>query len=259
MPSTVSPPTTRSVNRQPSTLEANLMFTIMENISGPLNVNWDAVASGMGYKNASVAKQRFQQVKKSLGWSGGTGGGADGGAAAGGGKMKATPTKKPMIPRVTAGKRRGRGGGTTGRGRPAQAKIVKDEILDDSEPECEEEAMVYDGSPSSERQGGDLMKSASDNEMSETELVDADEIQVTAATTPKRKLFAQSTASAKKSRTASYASSDKQAQYEQMEAEEEVVEEYNPDEQLQKEQEHFVDAREEADAKFQEAMRSVLH
>ncbi|KAK4043596.1 hypothetical protein C8A01DRAFT_12900 [Parachaetomium inaequale] len=60
--------------KQPSAQEAYLFYTIIKNMKGKPDIDWAAVATDAGFKNAETAKVRYGQIKRKLGldnWTGG--------------------------------------------------------------------------------------------------------------------------------------------------------------------------------------------
>ncbi|UZP42285.1 hypothetical protein NXS19_010101 [Fusarium pseudograminearum] len=55
--------------REPTAAEAMLFFSIVKHTRNKADVDWTAVATEAGFKNADVAKVRFGQVKRKLGIS----------------------------------------------------------------------------------------------------------------------------------------------------------------------------------------------
>ncbi|KAJ4136022.1 hypothetical protein NW768_003630 [Fusarium equiseti] len=55
--------------REPTAAEAMLFFSIVKHTRNKADVDWNAVATEAGFKNADVAKVRFGQVKRKLGIS----------------------------------------------------------------------------------------------------------------------------------------------------------------------------------------------
>ncbi|KAL2018648.1 hypothetical protein VTK56DRAFT_551 [Thermocarpiscus australiensis] len=53
--------------KQPTTQEAFLFFTIIKNMKGKPEIDWNAVAADNGFKNADTAKVRYGQIKRKLG------------------------------------------------------------------------------------------------------------------------------------------------------------------------------------------------
>ncbi|GAB1313057.1 hypothetical protein MFIFM68171_03267 [Madurella fahalii] len=53
--------------KQPTAQEAYLFFTIIKNMKGKPEVDWNAVAADNGFKNAETAKVRYGQIKRKLG------------------------------------------------------------------------------------------------------------------------------------------------------------------------------------------------
>ncbi|RBR13120.1 uncharacterized protein FIESC28_08306 [Fusarium coffeatum] len=53
--------------REPTAAEAMLFFSIVKHTRNKADVDWNAVATEAGFKNADVAKVRFGQVKRKLG------------------------------------------------------------------------------------------------------------------------------------------------------------------------------------------------
>lgn len=231
----------KTVSRQPTTLEANFMFAVMENNKSALNVDWDAVAVQMGYKNGSVASVRFGQIKKSLGWSN-TGAGPTTGARGGATRGATGTPKKPRATKKATGTPK-----KAAKAKPkAQAKVIKDEHLDDEE----DDGMAYDDE--------DVK---AEHYSSEVELVSGSDYEAQA--TPKRKVNNNRTATSnKKARVSS--SYNEEELYGKLSDEEEVYAEYDPAEQLALEQEQFGDADEYTDARaqddeqFQKEVKSVF-
>ncbi|CAG1976130.1 hypothetical protein SNK03_012320 [Fusarium graminearum] len=109
--------------REPTAAEAMLFFSIVKHTRNKADVDWNAVATEAGFKNADVAKVRFGQVKRKLGISTET---------------TAAP-RAPATPRKTAG---GRVSKTTTprstvKGKGKNNKVKKEEesfdIFDDDE------------------------------------------------------------------------------------------------------------------------------
>ncbi|KAM0343724.1 hypothetical protein ACHAPU_008315 [Fusarium lateritium] len=55
--------------KEPTAAEAMLFFSIVKHTRNKADVDWNAVATEAGFKNADVAKVRFGQVKRKLGIS----------------------------------------------------------------------------------------------------------------------------------------------------------------------------------------------
>ncbi|KAL1903650.1 hypothetical protein Sste5346_000279 [Sporothrix stenoceras] len=51
----------------PSPSEAMFFFNMIKNMNNQPDIDWDAVATDSGFKNAAVAKKRFYQIKVKLG------------------------------------------------------------------------------------------------------------------------------------------------------------------------------------------------
>ncbi|EMT68518.1 hypothetical protein ACKRZS_001047 [Fusarium odoratissimum] len=78
-----------SNKKEPTAAEAMLFFSIVKHTRNKADVDWNAVASEAGFKNADVAKVRFGQVKRKLGISTET----------------TAPSRGPVTPKKTAGAR----------------------------------------------------------------------------------------------------------------------------------------------------------
>ncbi|KAI5466916.1 hypothetical protein BGZ63DRAFT_398540 [Mariannaea sp. PMI_226] len=111
--------------KEPTAAEAMLFFSIVKNTKNKADVDWEAVATEQGFKNAEVAKVRFGQVKRKLGISSETGTVT--------GTPVRTPSKKsagniglgPITPSRVAKTPRGKGKG--------RGKVKKEEARDDED------------------------------------------------------------------------------------------------------------------------------
>ncbi|KAH7249818.1 uncharacterized protein BKA55DRAFT_675686 [Fusarium redolens] len=95
-----------SNKKEPTAAEAMLFFSIVKHTRNKADVDWNAVATEAGFKNADVAKVRFGQVKRKLGISTET----------------TAPSRGPVTPKKTAGARVAK----TARSAKSKGKVKKE-------------------------------------------------------------------------------------------------------------------------------------
>ncbi|KAF4999744.1 hypothetical protein FDECE_11399 [Fusarium decemcellulare] len=108
--------------KEPTAAEAMLFFSIVKHTRNKADVDWEAVATEAGFKNADVAKVRFGQVKRKLGIS------TDTSAPP---RAPATPTKKGTASKVAKTPR------SKGKGR---GKVKKEESKSEYEDDDQKPA-----------------------------------------------------------------------------------------------------------------------
>ncbi|EGX93186.1 hypothetical protein CCM_04558 [Cordyceps militaris CM01] len=92
----------------PTASEAIFFFNIIQHMKNKGDIDWDAVAETTGFKNASVAKVRFGQIKRKYGFDGESPTKKAGKAAQQPGDLPATPTKVTKPRKAPASGGRGR-------------------------------------------------------------------------------------------------------------------------------------------------------
>ncbi|KAF5026204.1 hypothetical protein F66182_1709 [Fusarium sp. NRRL 66182] len=132
--------------KEPTAAEAMLFFSIVKHTRNKADVDWNAVATEAGFKNADVAKVRFGQVKRKLGISTETTAPARAPAT-----LTSTPTKKSTGSRVAKTPR----SGTKSRGKGSKVKQeanfdVFDEGQDEGKPLVKDEDRDMEKTPEKE-------------------------------------------------------------------------------------------------------------
>ncbi|KEY70426.1 hypothetical protein S7711_06593 [Stachybotrys chartarum IBT 7711] len=89
--------------KEPTASEAMFFFAIVKHTRNKQDIDWHAVATEQGFKNAEVAKVRFGQVKRKLGIN------SDPNASPSAPKTGSTPTKVAKTPSRPRGTKGGRG------------------------------------------------------------------------------------------------------------------------------------------------------
>ncbi|KAF2219674.1 hypothetical protein BDZ85DRAFT_285091 [Elsinoe ampelina] len=110
--------------------EQKLLMTILANLKGDINADWDKVAELQGYKDASIARTRWSQIRrKKIDANDGDG-------------AKPSPPKKRT--KKQTDEEDAEGGGDDGEGKAVKpkkggraAKKIKTEIKEDPEDEAE--------------------------------------------------------------------------------------------------------------------------
>ncbi|KXX81231.1 hypothetical protein MMYC01_201382 [Madurella mycetomatis] len=139
--------------KQPTAQEAYMFYTVIKNMKGKPEVDWNAVAADNGFKNAETAKVRYGQIKRKLGmdtWAANNArardddAGDDAGTAipatptAGRGKKVAAAPSTPAVStgagvkkRSSASAKRAVNSSGRGRGRKAKPQLKEEDEGDD--------------------------------------------------------------------------------------------------------------------------------
>ncbi|KAL4723292.1 hypothetical protein ACLX1H_009782 [Fusarium chlamydosporum] len=109
--------------KEPTAAEAMLFFSIVKHTRNKADVDWNAVATEAGFKNADVAKVRFGQVKRKLGISTET----------------TAPARAPATPRKPASSRISKSTPRSAKAKGKNNKVKKEEESFDIFDEEDEE------------------------------------------------------------------------------------------------------------------------
>ncbi|KAI9828888.1 MAG: hypothetical protein M1819_006503 [Sarea resinae] len=97
--------------QQPSMQDGQFMLSVIRNMKNKPDIDFEAVANELGYKNGSTASVRFGQIKRKLGYDktaeGSTAASAKSGISSSpsGSPSKVVKPRKPVTPRKPRGKK----------------------------------------------------------------------------------------------------------------------------------------------------------